>query len=43
MISAKPPFSVPSRFSSGTSTSVKESSPVSDECQPIFSSFCVTS
>ena len=43
MISLKPSFSSPSRFSAGTSTSVKDSSPVSEECQPIFSSFCATS
>ena len=43
MISRKPSFSSPSRFSAGTSTSVKESSPVSEECQPSFSSFAATS
>ena len=39
MISWKPSFSSPSRCSSGTSTSVKAISPVSEECQPSFSSF----
>ena len=43
MISLKPSFSAPSRFSSGTATSVKESSAVSEECQPIFSSLRETS
>ena len=43
MISLKPSLRSPSRFSSGTSTSVNESSPVSEECQPIFSSFETTS
>ena len=43
MISLKPPFSSPSRFSAGTSTSVKEISPVSEECHPIFSSLRLTS
>jgi hypothetical protein len=43
MINLKPPFSSPSRFSAGTSTSLKEISPVSEECQPIFSSLRLTS
>jgi hypothetical protein len=36
MISAKPSCSLPSRLSSGTKTSSKAISPVSDACQPIL-------
>ncbi len=39
MISLKPPFSSPSRFSSGTKTSPSAISAVSDACQPSFSIF----
>src|SRR3712207_8364464 len=39
MMSLKPSFSPPSRFSSGTKTSSKAISAVSPACQPIFSSF----
>ena len=39
MISLKPSWSWPSRFSSGTKTSSSEMSAVSDACQPSFSIF----
>ena len=39
MISVKPWFSPPSRFSSGTKTSSKAISAVSEACQPSFSIF----
>lgn len=38
MIARKPVFSSPIRFATGTRTSTKESSAVSEQCQPSFSS-----